>query len=74
VTAFTPCSIAHFGAAGTSERIARALAPARTQLRDDAYTELYRRGAAMSYAQAMSYARSQLKDLAVAAPLTAQEP
>jgi predicted ATPase/class 3 adenylate cyclase len=56
--------IAHFGAAGTPERIARALTPARTQLTDDAYTELYRRGAAMSYAEAMDYARTQLQDAA----------
>jgi hypothetical protein len=59
-------ALAHFAAIGTPARVARAVAPARTQLGNDGYHQLYTRGAAMSYTEAMDYARAQLKDLAVA--------
>jgi hypothetical protein len=56
-------AIADLAGAGTPGRVARATAPARTQLGDNAYDQLFARGAAMSYADAMSYARTQLKEL-----------
>jgi predicted ATPase/class 3 adenylate cyclase len=58
-------AIADLSGAGTPTRVARATAPARDELGDHAYEQLYARGAAMSYAEAMEYARAQLRELAV---------
>jgi hypothetical protein len=56
-------AIADLAGARTPERVARATAPARNQLGDTTYEQLFARGAAMSYADAMTYARTQLKEL-----------
>jgi predicted ATPase/class 3 adenylate cyclase len=58
-------AIADLAGARTPERIARATAPARTRLGDTTYEQLFAHGAAMSYTDAMTYARTQLKELAV---------
>jgi tetratricopeptide (TPR) repeat protein len=57
-------AIANLSGPNTPERIARATAPARAQLGDNTYQQLYTRGIAMSYADALTYARTQLKELA----------
>jgi predicted ATPase/class 3 adenylate cyclase len=56
-------AIAKLSGAKTPDRIARAMAPARAQLGDDTYQQLFTRGAAMSYADAIEYARAQLNEI-----------
>jgi tetratricopeptide (TPR) repeat protein len=57
-------AIANLSGANTPDRIARATAPARAQLGGNTYQQLYTRGIAMSYADAIEYARAQLNELA----------
>jgi hypothetical protein len=57
-------AIADLAGAGTPDRVSRATTPARAQLGDHTYEQLYTRGAAMTYSDAMDYARTQLKELA----------
>jgi predicted ATPase/class 3 adenylate cyclase len=52
---------------GTPERVARASAPARTELGDHVYQQLYAHGAAMTYPEAIDYARTQLEVTATTA-------
>jgi hypothetical protein len=60
-------AIASLAGTGTPDRVARALAPARAELGNHVYKQLYAHGAAMIYPEAMDYARIQLEDLATAA-------
>jgi hypothetical protein len=53
------------GASATSERIERATAAAHAQPGDSAYDGAFARGVAMSYDEAIAYARNQL-DRAIA--------
>jgi predicted ATPase/class 3 adenylate cyclase len=57
-------AIANLSGPNTPERIARATTPARAQLGDNTYQRLYTRGVAMSYADAIDYARARLNGLA----------
>jgi predicted ATPase len=56
-------TIAEFSGAGTPERVSRASENARTELGDHTYQQLYQRGTTMTYADAIQYARTQLKEL-----------
>jgi hypothetical protein len=60
-------AIASLAGAGTPDRVARASATARAALGDHVYEQLYARGAAMTYPEAMDYARTQLEDLGTSA-------